>query len=67
MSTTTGPVGSTIVAPPCASTASAPRMRARVLGVCPPGRKLLSGEVTIRSGGTQPPSPPCRQLPYCTL
>ena len=68
MSTTTPPVGITIVRPPPREQRVARRGSARWrVGVEPPGRKLLSGEVTTRSGGTQTPWPPLRQLPYWTL
>ncbi len=67
MPTTTPPVGISIVSPAWATTAATPRMRSPRLGVEPPGRKLLSGEVTTRSGGTQVPWPPSTQSPYWTL
>src|SRR5271154_26045 len=67
MSTTTPPVGISIVLPACATTATTPRTRVLWLGVEPPGRKLLSGEVTTRTGGTHVPPPPTRQSPYWTL
>src|SRR5580704_12297152 len=67
MSTTTPPVARMIVLPAWARNAFTPLMRALLVGVEPPGRKLLSGEVTIRSGGTQLPCPPARQSPYWTL
>ena len=67
MLTTTPPVGIAIVRPALVSRAGTPRTSEGSLSVSPPGRKLLSGEVTIRSGGMQVPCPPCRQLPYWTL
>src|SRR5690242_9914264 len=67
MLTTTGPVGIVTVRPASVSLARTPRSVAADDGAAPPGRKLLSGFVTIRSGGVQVPWPPCRQLPYWTL
>ena len=57
------PVANKIVRPPAASVAVTPRIvRVRVFAL-PPGTKLLSGELTMRSGATQVPCPPCRQSP----
>ena len=59
MPTTTPPVGITIVRPPLRDARAARRARAPLrCGVAPPGTKLLSGEVTTRSGGTHVPWPP---------
>ncbi len=55
MFTITPAVGIAIALPACATVADAPRIDIVRAGVEPPGVKPLSGEVTIRTGGTHVP------------
>ena len=67
MPTTTPPVAMTIVRPPRARRPATPRIGRAPDAAGLPGRKLLSGEVITRSGGTHVPWPPCLQSPYWRL